>query len=66
MGWHREPLVGFDPETTGTDPREARTVAGTVSEVGDGGRPGRRERPAGPGAPIPADEVPARAGAVAA
>ncbi|CAM5326165.1 hypothetical protein SHIRM173S_04987 [Streptomyces hirsutus] len=30
MGWHREPLIGFGLETTGTDPREARTVTGAV------------------------------------
>ncbi|MGC4997418.1 hypothetical protein [Streptomyces sp. DT195] len=30
MGWHREPLIGFDLETTGTDPRQSRIVTGTV------------------------------------
>lgn len=30
MGWHREPLIGFGLETTGTDPREARIVTGAV------------------------------------
>ena len=33
MGWHRELLIGFDLETTGTDPREARIVTGAVIEV---------------------------------
>lgn len=30
MGWHREPLIGFDLGTTGTGPREARIVTGAV------------------------------------
>ncbi len=30
MGWHQELLIGFDLETTGTDPREARIVTGAV------------------------------------
>ena len=41
MGWHRELLVGFDLETTGTDPRQARIVTGAVTEVG---RPAVRHR----------------------
>ncbi|MER5445216.1 3'-5' exonuclease [Streptomyces sp. NPDC002764] len=57
MGWHRELLIGFDLETTGTDPREARIVTGAVIEV-RGGRPmGRREWLADPGVEIPADAV---------
>ncbi len=28
MAWHRELLIGFDLETTGTDPYEARIVTG--------------------------------------
>ncbi|GAA3506787.1 3'-5' exonuclease [Streptomyces prasinosporus] len=57
MGWHREPLIGFDLETTGTDPREARIVTGAVIEVRDGEPVGRREWLADPGVPIPADAV---------
>ncbi|KOT41309.1 hypothetical protein ADK41_10465 [Streptomyces caelestis] len=57
MGWHREPLIGFEPETTGTDPHGTRIVTGAVSEVGAGEAVGRREWPAGPGVPIPEDAV---------
>ncbi|MGA5226886.1 exonuclease domain-containing protein [Streptomyces koyangensis] len=54
MGWHRELLIGFDLETTGTDPREARIVTAAVIEVADGGRRGHRTWLADPGIPIPA------------
>ncbi len=57
MGWHRELLIGFDLETTGTDPREARIVTGAVIEVRGGTPLGRREWPADPGVEIPADAV---------
>ncbi|MET8243990.1 3'-5' exonuclease [Streptomyces sp. NPDC005202] len=57
MGWHRELLIGFDLETTGTDPREARIVTGAVIEVGGGEPRGRREWLADPGVEIPADAV---------
>lgn len=57
MGWHRELLIGFDLETTGTDPREARIVTGAVIEVKDGEPIGRREWLADPGVEIPADAV---------
>ncbi|CAL9401818.1 3'-5' exonuclease [Streptomyces sp. Tu 3180] len=57
MGWHRELLIGFDLETTGTDPHEARIVTGSVIEVRDGEPRGRREWLADPGVPIPADAV---------
>ncbi|MFE9171288.1 3'-5' exonuclease [Streptomyces kebangsaanensis] len=57
MGWHREPLIGFDLETTGTDPREARIVTGAVIEVREGEPAGRREWLADPGVEIPADAV---------
>ncbi|MFI6038965.1 3'-5' exonuclease [Streptomyces sp. NPDC051315] len=57
MAWHRELLIGFDLETTGTDPREARIVTGAVIEVGDGQVLGRREWLADPGVEIPADAV---------
>ncbi|MFH9013392.1 3'-5' exonuclease [Streptomyces sp. NPDC017943] len=57
MGWHRELLIGFDLETTGTDPREARIVTGAVIEVRGGEPGGRREWLADPGVPIPEDAV---------
>lgn len=57
MGWHKELLVGFDLETTGTDPREARIVTAAVIEVRDGEPAGRREWLADPGVPIPPDAV---------
>ncbi|MEW2512313.1 3'-5' exonuclease [Streptomyces sp. NPDC046870] len=57
MGWHQELLIGFDLETTGTDPREARIVTGTVIEVKAGEPMGRREWLADPGVEIPADAV---------
>lgn len=57
MGWHRELLIGFDLETTGTDPREARIVTGAVIEVKAGQVLGRREWLADPGVPIPPDAV---------
>ncbi|MET8950279.1 exonuclease domain-containing protein [Streptomyces sp. NPDC004393] len=57
MAWHRELLIGFDLETTGTDPYEARIVTGAVIEVKDGEPLGRREWLADPGVEIPADAV---------
>ena len=57
MGWHGELLIGFDLETTGTDPREARIVTAAVIEVRDGEPIGRREWLADPGVEIPADAV---------
>jgi DNA polymerase-3 subunit epsilon len=57
MAWHRELLIGFDLETTGTDPYEARIVTGAVIEVRDGQALGRREWLADPGVEIPADAV---------
>lgn len=55
MGWHEELLVGFDLETTGTDPREARIVTAAVTEV-KGGEPVRhRAWLANPGVPVPAE-----------
>ncbi|MFI1835750.1 3'-5' exonuclease [Streptomyces olivaceoviridis] len=57
MGWHRELLIGFDLETTGTDPREARIVTGAVIEVRAGEPMGCREWLADPGVEIPADAV---------
>ncbi|MFE6891081.1 3'-5' exonuclease [Streptomyces sp. NPDC057694] len=57
MGWHRELLIGFDLETTGTDPREARIVTGAVIEVRDGTVLGHRKWLADPGIPIPDEAV---------
>ncbi|MER6015016.1 3'-5' exonuclease [Streptomyces bluensis] len=57
MGWHQELLIGFDLETTGTDPREARIVTAAVVELRDGQQLGRREWLADPGVEIPADAV---------
>lgn len=57
MAWYRELLVGFDLETTGTDPREARIVTAAVIEVRDGQVLGHREWLADPGVEIPADAV---------
>ncbi|WP_328912790.1 MULTISPECIES: 3'-5' exonuclease [unclassified Streptomyces] len=55
MAWHEDLLVGFDLETTGTDPREARIVTAAVTEV-KGGEPVRhRAWLADPGVPIPAE-----------
>ncbi|MFD0257032.1 exonuclease domain-containing protein [Kitasatospora indigofera] len=55
MSWWHEPLVGFDLETTGTDPAESRIVtAALVDTVGS-----RRESTTSwlldPGVPIPAE-----------
>ncbi|AZM56206.1 DNA polymerase III subunit epsilon [Streptomyces sp. WAC 01529] len=57
MGWHQELLIGFDLETTGTDPAEARIVTGAVIEVKAGETLGHRTWLADPGVPIPAEAV---------
>jgi DNA polymerase-3 subunit epsilon len=55
MAWHEDLLVGFDLETTGTDPLQARIVTAAVTEV-KGGEPVRhRAWLASPGVPIPAE-----------
>ncbi|MFI1171621.1 3'-5' exonuclease [Streptomyces melanogenes] len=54
MGWHREPLVGFDLETTGTDPLEARIVTAAVVGVRGGEAVRQRNWLADPGIRIPA------------
>ncbi|MCB5179571.1 3'-5' exonuclease [Streptomyces antimicrobicus] len=51
--WHRGELVGFDLETTGTEPGESRIVTAAVVEVRDGEVRGRRGWLADPGIPIP-------------
>ncbi|MDT3396430.1 3'-5' exonuclease [Streptomyces sp. B1866] len=57
MSWHQELLIGFDLETTGTDPREARIVTAAVVEARGGEPVRRREWLADPGVPIPAGAV---------
>ncbi|WP_267242214.1 3'-5' exonuclease [Streptomyces sp. PR69] len=52
MAWHAEPLVGFDLETTGTEPLEARIVTAAIVEVGPRGI-ARRTWLADPGVRIP-------------
>ncbi|MCH0541517.1 3'-5' exonuclease [Streptomyces sp. MUM 203J] len=54
MGWHGETLVGFDLETTGTEPQEARIVTAAVVEMRGGDILARREWLADPGVLIPA------------
>ncbi|MEV8451460.1 3'-5' exonuclease [Streptomyces sp. NPDC052095] len=56
MSWDREPLVGFDLETTGTEPLEARIVTAAVVSVGSSGAEPAQERTwlADPGVLIPA------------
>ncbi|MFI9237957.1 3'-5' exonuclease [Streptomyces sp. NPDC053079] len=55
MAWHEELLIGFDLETTGTDPAQARIVTAAVVET-KGGEPVRSLHwLADPGVPIPAE-----------
>lgn len=51
--WHRELLVGFDLETTGTDPDSSRIVTAALTEVRDGELVGSRDWLVDPGVPIP-------------
>ncbi|MFF0434477.1 3'-5' exonuclease [Streptomyces sp. NPDC004327] len=53
MAWHGEPLVGFDLETTGTDPLEARIVTACVVGVHGGRVVRQRDWLADPGIRIP-------------
>ncbi|MEC3997718.1 3'-5' exonuclease [Actinacidiphila sp. DG2A-62] len=53
MAWHEELLVGFDLETTGTDPRTARIVTAAVTEVKSGEPVRHLTWLADPGVPIP-------------
>jgi DNA polymerase-3 subunit epsilon len=55
MAWHEELLVGFDLETTGTDPHTARVVTAAVTEVKSGEPVRQRAWLADPGVPIPAE-----------
>jgi DNA polymerase-3 subunit epsilon len=55
MSWLHDTLVGFDLETTGTEPAESRIVSAALVEA-KGGEPVRlREWLADPGVEIPAD-----------
>lgn len=54
MTWHGEPLAGFDLETTGTEPLEARIVTAAVVEVRGGEVIRQRTWLADPGIRIPA------------
>ncbi|MFF8599838.1 3'-5' exonuclease [Streptomyces sp. NPDC015232] len=54
MAWHGEELVGFDLETTGTDPLEARIVTASVVGVRGGTVVRQRDWLADPGIRIPA------------
>lgn len=53
--WHESTLVGFDLETTGVDPLQARIVTAAVSFVSADGEVGPRSRNwlVDPGVPIP-------------
>ncbi|MET9463726.1 3'-5' exonuclease [Streptomyces sp. NPDC006544] len=51
--WHGGVLIGFDLETTGTEPGESRIVTAAVVEVRGGEVRGRRVWLANPGIPIP-------------
>ncbi|MEV6106702.1 3'-5' exonuclease [Streptomyces sp. NPDC051940] len=57
MAWHAGRLIGFDLETTGTDPRTARIVTAAVVEAVAGTPTRRREWLANPGVPIPEETV---------
>uniref|UniRef100_A0AAU2VK33 3'-5' exonuclease n=1 Tax=Streptomyces sp. NBC_00008 TaxID=2903610 RepID=A0AAU2VK33_9ACTN len=56
MSWHQHALVGFDLETTGTEPLEARIVTAAVVGLRDGDAEPARQRTwlADPGIRIPA------------
>ncbi|MFJ1748379.1 3'-5' exonuclease [Streptomyces sp. NPDC088116] len=54
MTWHGEPLAGFDLETTGTEPLEARIVTAAVVEVRGGEVIRQQTWLADPGIRIPA------------
>ena len=53
MGWENEPLLGFDLETTGTDPEEARIVQYAFSWWDQGEHVSTASYPVNPGVPIP-------------
>ncbi|MFD8820837.1 exonuclease domain-containing protein [Streptomyces sp. NPDC059605] len=53
--WHRNPLIGFDLETTGTDPETSRIVTGSVVRYGGGQPTAGRSWVVDPGVDIPAE-----------
>ncbi|WP_372458204.1 exonuclease domain-containing protein [Streptomyces sichuanensis] len=55
MGWHEELLIGFDLETTGTDPAESRIVTAAIVESKGAEVVASRHWLADPGIPIPAE-----------
>lgn len=56
MSWHKEPLVGFDLETTGTDVETDRVVTAAVIRIDAEGRLAQaRTWILDPGVPIPAE-----------
>ncbi|WP_042383746.1 exonuclease domain-containing protein [Streptacidiphilus melanogenes] len=55
MSWLHDMLVGFDLETTGTEPGESRIVTAALVEVKEGEPVRRREWLADPGVAIPAE-----------
>ncbi|SEL71897.1 exonuclease domain-containing protein [Streptacidiphilus jiangxiensis] len=55
MSWLHDMLVGFDLETTGTEPAESRLVTAALLEVKEGEPVRRREWLADPGVAIPAE-----------
>ncbi|NYI03260.1 3'-5' exonuclease [Allostreptomyces psammosilenae] len=57
MSWHRNLMVGFDLETTGTDPLTARIVTAALVEVADGELVARHNWLVDPGVPIPEEAV---------
>ncbi|MQY16253.1 DNA polymerase III PolC-type [Streptomyces sp. RB5] len=57
MSWHAKDLIGFDLETTGTNPREARIVTAAITETRAGRPKTTHEWLANPGIPIPPETV---------
>jgi DNA polymerase III subunit epsilon len=55
MAWHQGLLVGFDLETTGTDPLSSRIVTAALVEAVGGETVGARQWLVDPGVPIPDD-----------
>lgn len=55
MSWWKEPLVGFDLETTGTDPAESRIVTAALVDTRGGRVEGVANWLVDPGLPIPAE-----------
>ncbi|GGO92248.1 exonuclease domain-containing protein [Wenjunlia tyrosinilytica] len=53
MAWHQGLLIGFDLETTGTDPQGSRIVTAALTEAVHGELVGSRHWLVDPGVPIP-------------